>query len=174
MGLGYWINPWWRETHSLDSENAPEVCRSQLIAATKSNLALWWGTGMLRSQFPGSDTIVLLRRPAWVRNSFGTVAAVRCQQGGRGTVMRVTLRSRYFTSAFMTFWLGAVLIFNVFLLYSVASGPASPLDLFPLLMLAFGIGFVVLGRLFARNEGAALLDFIRQTTGAETSVSSYV
>jgi hypothetical protein len=34
-------------------------------------------------------------------------------------------------------------------------------------MVAFGVAFVAFGRLLARDEGAALMDFIRQTTGAE-------
>jgi hypothetical protein len=36
-----------------------------------------------------------------------------------------------------------------------------------LALVAFGVAFVAFGRLLARDEGPALLDFIRLTTGAE-------
>jgi hypothetical protein len=165
-GLGYWINPWWRETHTLDSEKRPDECRSLLIASSSSNLMLWLAKGIIRSQLPGSDVIVLWRRPTWLRNSFGTVAVVRCGAGGRGTTLHITLRSRYVVAGFVTFWLGFVVIFNLVNLYNSAGAVSFEQD-FPLFMLAIGIGFLALGRLLARGEGPALLDFIRQTTGAQ-------
>lgn len=67
----------------------------------------------------------------------------------------------------MTLWLGAVLVFNVLIFSKGASDAVSVAGAFTLFMLAFGFGFVAFGRLLARDEGPALLDFIRQTTGAQ-------
>jgi hypothetical protein len=50
---------------------------------------------------------------------------------------------------------------------SAAMGAGSPAEVFPLFLLTFGVGFVAFGRLLARADGSALLDFIRQTTGAQ-------
>ncbi|HEY8953070.1 MAG TPA: hypothetical protein VIP78_10965, partial [Candidatus Dormibacteraeota bacterium] len=64
-------------------------------------------------------------------------------------------------------WLGGVLIVNLASLYKAAPDAVSPLAVFTPFMLAFGLGFVAFGRLLARDEGPALVDFIRKTTSAQ-------
>jgi len=167
ISIGYWINPWWRETHTLESANTPDECKSLLVASTSSSLRLWLAKGFIRSQIPSSDAIILWRRPKWLRNSFGTVAVVRCHESGSGTAISVTLRSRYVVAAVLMLWLGGVLIVNLASLYKAAPDAVSPLAVFTLFMLAFGLGFVAFGRLLARDEGPALIDFIRKTTSAQ-------
>ena len=117
---------------------------------------------------PGSDAVVLSKRFIVFRNGFGPIAVVHCLPGGHGTVMRVTLRSRIFTAAHLSLWLGGVLIVNLLVIFQSATGHASiaalPFTLIPLALLMGGIAF---GRHLSRGEGPELLNFIRQTTGAQ-------
>jgi hypothetical protein len=123
--------------------------------------------GFIRSQLPGSDAIILWRRPKWLRNSFGTVAVVRCHAGGRGTAISVILRSRHSVAALVTTWLGIILVVNLLSLPKAWPNSLSAVAALTLAMVAFGVAFVAFGRLLARDEGLALLDFISQTTGAQ-------
>ena len=123
--------------------------------------------GFIRSQLPGSDAIILWRRPKWLRNSFATVAVVRCHARGPGTALSVTLRSRYSVIALLTIWLGIILTVNLLSLPSRWPNSVAPVAALTLALVAFGVAFVAFGRLLARDEGPALLDFIRLTTGAE-------
>jgi hypothetical protein len=149
------------------SDRTSDECRSALIASTSTNLFRSWGKGMFRSQVPWSDAITLWRRTPWVRNSFRTMAVVRCLAGDSGTVISVTLRSHYLVAGFISFWLAGVLLFNIVVFYNAAFTSFSPVDVVPLLFPAFGVGLIAFGRLLARADGPALLDFIRQTTGAQ-------
>ena len=125
---------------------------------------------MFRTRLPGSD-IVLWRRRRLARNSLGIVAAIRCEAGGGGTVLRVTLRGRYYVATFLTLWAGAVIDLGVLIYQHPGPDPVSVTNFLPLLMVVAGIGFVVGGRLEATGEGPALIDFVRQTTLAENSGS---
>ncbi len=128
-----------------------------------------WGKPFLRGiAVPRQDRIVIFRRHRWVRNSFRTFAFVRTSPGGRGTRIDVTLRSAYVVAGFMTFWLSLAVLFNVPILIAAISGGGQVGDLlftvpFPL----FGFGLLAFGRWETRADGPALLDFIRQTTGAQ-------
>jgi hypothetical protein len=128
-----------------------------------------WGKAFLRGiAVPRHDRIVIFRRRRWVRNSFRTFAIVRTSPGGRGTRIDITLRSAYVVAGFMTFWLGLATLFNVPILIGAVGGGGQVGDLlftvpFPL----FGFGLLAFGRWETRPDGAALLDFIRQTTGAQ-------
>jgi len=64
-------------------------------------------------------------------------------------------------------WLGGILIVNLAGLFKAGQDAVTPFVALTLFMLAFGLGFVAFGRLLARDEGPALMDFIRQTTGAQ-------
>ncbi len=89
------------------------------------------------------------------------------EPGGHGSRVKVTLRSYYVVAAFMSFWLGGVVLFNIVVLAGALTGAGHIEDLaLTLLFLAFGFGFIAIGRLLAHPDRAGLLDFIRQTTGA--------
>jgi len=128
-----------------------------------------WGKPFLRGMaVPRQDRIVIYRRRRWVRNSFRTFALVRTGPGGRGTRIDVTLRSAYIVAGFMTFWLGLAALFNVPILIGAIGGGGKVGDLlftipFPL----FGFALLAFGRWETRPDGPTLLDFIRQTTGAQ-------
>jgi hypothetical protein len=111
--------------------------------------------------------MVLHLRHLWWHNAFQTFAAVKLRPGGHGTEVSVTLRSSYFVAAFITFWLGLVILFNFGMFGRALTTAGQFQDLaftigFPL----FGFAFLAFGRLIARSEGDALLDFIQQTTDA--------
>jgi hypothetical protein len=128
-----------------------------------------WGKPFLRGiAVPRQERIVIFRRRRWVRNSFRSFAFVRTSPGGRGTRIDVSLRSAYIVAGFMTFWLGFVILFNVPIVIGAISGGGHVDDLlfsvpFPLI----GFGMLAFGRWLTRPDGPALLDFIRQTTGAQ-------
>ena len=97
----------------------------------------------------------------WLHNAFETLAVVTLQPGGHGTQVEITSRSDYLVAAFITLWLGfVVLIAGV---GAVLSGKAEAWG-FLLFFLLFGFGFMALGRLLARSDRAALLEFIAQVT----------
>lgn len=133
-----------------------------------SETGLIGGRTVLRNIIPRGDSVVLRMMHFWVHNSFQTLAVVKLQPGAHGTRIKVTLRSYYFTAAFMTLWLGLVLLFNLFVLGAVVSGAGHFEDLgFTLVFLAAGFGFVAFGRLLTRPDAPALLAFIRSTTDAQ-------
>jgi positive regulator of sigma E activity len=112
--------------------------------------------------------VVLRLRHRWLNNAFLTIAVVRLQPVGHGTRVEVTLRSYYLVAAFMTLWLGLVVLFNIVVLSATLGGSGHIEDLvLTLAFLAFGFAFVAVGRLLARPDAPALLDFIRQTTGGQ-------
>ncbi len=111
--------------------------------------------------------MVLRLRHFWLHNSLQTLAVVRFQPGGHGTQIHVTLRSRYYVAAFLTVWLSFVLLIGIVILSASLAGSSHFEDLaFIVPFLLFGFGFVAFGRLLARPEAPALLEFIRLTTGA--------
>jgi hypothetical protein len=93
---------------------------------------------------------------------------LRLTPGGHGTAVQVTLRSRYYAAGLVTLWLGIAILISVVTVVAFVAGTASLADLwFALLFPMFGFVVLVFGRLLARSERTALLDFIRQTTGAQ-------
>lgn len=81
--------------------------------------------------------------------------------------MEVILRTSYFVAGFMTFWLGTAVLFNAVAFNAEAmNGHLGDLAL-ALVFPVFGFAVVAFGRLLARGERRTLLDFIRQTTGAQ-------
>jgi len=128
-------------------------------------------TGVLQGKpvlrgFRGDGTVLRLRH-IWVRNSFQTFAFLRLSPGGHGTHVQVTLRSRYDAAAILAIWLGIAIVISILSLTQVISGAGNAQDLwFALLFPFFGVVVIVFGRLLARPERAALLDFIRQTIDA--------
>ena len=96
------------------------------------------------------------------------LAEVNLQPGGHGTELRVTLRSEYFGAAFISLWLGFAILFNIVFLAEALSGAAHVQDLgFTIAFPIFGIGLVALNRLIAHPDRRKLLEFIRETTGAQ-------
>lgn len=124
-----------------------------------------WGRPVLRG-FRGDATVLRLRH-TWLHNSFQTLAAITLAPGGHGTQVQVTLRSRYDAAAFLTLWLGLAIIGSVVTVVQAIGGASLDVFWFAVPFPAFGFGFIAFGRLLARPERPGLLDFIRQTTGAQ-------
>jgi hypothetical protein len=101
--------------------------------------------------------VSIWRHRPLIQNSFIPVYYGRfLDQDGR-TVLTGRFAMHRFTSGFMMFWLLAVVAFLVFAMVKVpfATNPMREKVLFfvvPVLMLAFGLGFVHLGRWFARHD----------------------
>jgi hypothetical protein len=92
-----------------------------------------------------------------VNNSFQTLAGVKVQPGGHGTLVEVTLRTSYFVSGFITLWLGFAILFNLFLIATARFQDLGFALVFPI----FGFGLLALGRLLCLSDRSTLLDFIR-------------
>jgi hypothetical protein len=135
----------------------------------RAETGILWGKPFLRvSGLLERNRLIIWRRGRFVRNSFRTRAYVNTSPGGRGTIIGITLRSSQVVAAFMTLWLGFAILFNALVLIGAISGGGHLEDLlftvpFPL----FGFGLLAFGRWETRPDGLALLDFIRQTTGAQ-------
>ena len=96
------------------------------------------------------------------RNSFQTVADVKLQQVGPGTQVQITLRSEYVVAAFITFWLAIAIVFNIVVL---AAGWGHFGDfVLTLFFPVFGFGLLGLGRLIAKGDRTALMEFVIQVT----------
>ena len=133
-----------------------------------TSTALLWNKPPGRRRAPGSDVIILMRPFWWFRNRFETIASVRAQPGGHGTLLRVTLRTRYFAAGYLALWLAGLLVVNLIVIYQSAAGHASITALpFTLVLPAILVAGLFWGRYLARADGAALLDFIREATGAK-------
>jgi len=145
------VNPWWRETHVIESPLPLDECWSRLLDST----ARIWGKPVLRNLLPGPASMVLRIAPDAFRGALGTRAAVKLEPANEGTWVTVTLRSDYSQAAFITFWLGFVVLMNLGFVIG------SHLSVVPLVLPLAGVGFIALARLFARPDRAALLDFIR-------------
>lgn len=109
-----------------------------------------------------------MRRRRLFRNTFETVASVRCVPGGHGTEIRVTLRNRYFAAGYLSLWLGGLILVSLIDVYQSWIGRASITALpFTLLLPALLLSGLAFGRYMARGDSRGLLDFIRGATGAE-------
>jgi hypothetical protein len=148
----------------FDSSLSPDECRKALETQT----ATLWGAPVLRGLIPRGDGLILRARHTFLNNSFQTLADVKLRPGGHGTLVEVTLRSSYFVSAFMTLWLGFVIVFS---LVVVAGAVSHPQELgfvgVTLAFLAFGFGILALGRLLSAGDRNSLLEFVRMVLSTE-------
>jgi hypothetical protein len=102
-----------------------------------------------------------------MQSGLQTLAAVKVRPGLQGSEIQVTLRSDRFTSAFITFWIGSMIIFNLVVVGTALNGGEHFADLaFTVLFPIWGFAFTAIGRLISYSDGRKLLDFIRQTAGA--------
>ncbi len=98
-----------------------------------------------------------------LNNSFETLADVTLPPGGQGTQVNVRLRTSYFASIFITFWLGFTILFNIVV---ITNGTARPGDIsLTLLFPVFGFGLLAFGRLLALGDRSAVMEFVGQVTG---------
>lgn len=104
-----------------------------------------------------------LRQRRSHRNAFRTVMSLRFEQSAPGC--RIIARSfmSVFALAFMALWIGLLGIGLLTTLGAAIDGKGeAPLLMVvvPLLMMAFGVGLLLLGRWMARDEHAFLLAFL--------------
>jgi Na+/alanine symporter len=95
------------------------------------------------------------------REAFRTFAYIKLQPADRGTQLQVTLRSHQLIAAFMTSWIALAALFDIPIAAVVLAGGAKSYNLVvPLLIPAFGVAFIALGRFVVRSERKELLDFV--------------
>ncbi len=114
------------------------------------------------------DRVRLYRFIPMVGNSFIPVFVGRFESRDGGTVLTGQFGMRASTRVFMTLWLGATAAFAVsFLVADFTSRTSTPVWqwLSPLFMLVAGVGFVSLGKWFARNDITWLSRVIAQALG---------
>jgi hypothetical protein len=105
------------------------------------------------------DLVRLQRVTPMVRNSFKPFFVGRFESRDGVTLLAGRFGMSLFTKIFMTFWLGMVALFGVgFLVGSLSATASYPRQIVigPFLMLIAGMGFVALGKWFARNDVAWL------------------
>jgi len=148
----------------LDSPLSPDDCRKALETETGT----FWGRPVLRGLIPRSDGMILRARHTFVNNSFQTLADVKLQPGGHGTLAEVTLRTSYPVSGFISLWLGFAIVFSLFTLVT-ATAHLNELGFVPFVLLfpAFGFGLLALGRLLSLGDRDSLLGFIRMVLSTE-------
>lgn len=154
------------EQRVLRSGLSPEACVERLRAETGS---LWNPFSAWTHPVRGSVTERGFRivRSKRYRNSFEVEARGHWNAEGNGTRIDLTLGVSQWVRWIMMSWLGFIALFCVGWL--AIPGPSSgdmPRLLervFPLLLLAFGLGLVYFGRWLARDEPRLLLEFLRGT-----------
>lgn len=112
-----------------------------------------------------------LRRQIFYGNSFATVLNARLVPTGAGGVeIRCLSRGSGYVRGFMSLWLGFIALWWVGATLAVIVNPM-PLGflfvLFPIPMIAFGVGFVVFCRYLARNDEAVILAWLRDRMEAQ-------
>ena len=114
------------------------------------------------------EIVRLQRVIPMIHNSFKPFFTGRFETRDGVTVLTGHFGMSNFTKIFMTFWLAMVALFAVsFMVTTFNSASSMPPAVVagPLLMLAAGVGFVALGKWFARNDAAWLSGVIGQALG---------
>lgn len=115
-----------------------------------------------------------LRVNIWYMNSFQTILYGRVRVDNDATHVSCTARMRTFVIVFMAIWFGLTLLLGGgAALYAVASMRAGDMStenfvaVFTLvLMLAFAVGLVHVGRSWSSDDERALLAFLEETIDA--------
>jgi hypothetical protein len=157
-------------------ESAPAEFRStygvdesvQRLSAVTSR----WGFSLGETQAVGrvsADSVRLQRVIPMVRNGFKPFFVGRFEIRDGVTVLTGHFGMSAFAKAFTTLWLAMAALFTIGFLAADFSSKNSAtvwLPIFPLLMLVAGLGFVRLGKWFARNDVAWLSGVITQALSA--------
>jgi hypothetical protein len=154
------------EQRVLRSPLTPEACRDHLRAETGS---IW-------NPFSGWSHPVRGRvseRGFWIvrskryRNSFEIEARGTWNPEGEGTRIELTLGVMRWTRWIMIAWLSFMTLFCIgwFAVPAPRSGtmPAALAQIFPVLILAFGLLIIRFGRWLSRDEPRQLIDFLSRT-----------
>ena len=152
----------WRERRiTLRSRLGQDQC----VAALKQDMAGWpfGGTDLVRGRV-GRNKAVLTRRIAY-GNSFRDLVTVHISSAGVGTrldcVTAASLLARIFMAVwfgFLGFWWIAVIAISL----AQRSSLAALMALFPIPMLAFGVGLTAWGRRLSEKDEAVVLAYLRE------------
>jgi hypothetical protein len=130
----------------------------------------WDGSAVIGSI---GETSFRLRKRIFYRNSFQASFSGKLIDDQQGTLLHCRVGLHPFVTAFLTVWIGIVLIRCIWMIVSLASGaiPANrwPQAVIPFLMLAGGVALLKVGQFFSRDEADLLVDFLRRTLDARDS-----
>ena len=114
-----------------------------------------------------------LRKRIFYRNSFQASLSGKLIDDQQGTRVHCRVGLHPFVTAFLTVWIGIVLIGCIWMIASLVSGaiPANrwPQAAIPFLMLAGGVALLKVGQFLSRDEADFLVDFLRKTIDARDS-----
>lgn len=152
----------WRERRTtLHSPRSPDQC----TAALKQDLAGWpfGGEGSVRGRVARRRAVLARRIP--YGNSFRDLVTVHISDSGSGTRLVCVTAAGPFVRAFMVVWF-AFLAFWWLAVIAIAitevSAMAALMALFPLPMLAFGVGLIVFGRQLSEKDERVVLAYLRE------------
>jgi hypothetical protein len=154
-------------TFDLISPLPREECVRRLSSKTGS---AWDGSTVIGSI---GETSFRLRKRIFYRNSFQASLSGKLIDDNGETRVHCRVGLHPFVTAFLTVWIGIVLIGCIWTIVSLASGaiPAKqwPQAGIPFLMLAGGVAILKVGQYLSRDEADFLVDFVRRTLDARDS-----
>ena len=147
-----------------------EACAARLDDAVDTG---WTGFGSKPAIGRVDQTSFRIRKrlPAAVHNSFQSYLTGRMEDSGSATRVRCQFGMHPFVRVFMAIWFAMLFAFGagwiVMASHSNGAGGFTVVGaIIPIMMAVFGVGLVIFGRFFARNEQRFLLDFLAQTIDA--------
>ena len=162
-------------------ESTPAEFRSDYtIAESVQHLAAVtsrWGLSMSQTQAVGkvsADKVRLQRVIPMVRNSFKPLFTGHFESRDGRTILTGHFAIPMAARIFMVIWLALATLFTVALLAGdlhSANGTPTSVPLFALLFPAAGIGVIVLGKWFARNDVAWLSDVMTRALTTPGDIS---
>jgi hypothetical protein len=168
----HWVSGLLYESSPAEFRSAYSVDESiQRLSAATSR----WGLSLGETQAVGkvSAELVRLRREIpMVRNGYKPFFVGRFETRDGGTVLIGHFGMSAFAKMFTTIWLGMAALFTAgFLAAGFSATNSNPvwLPIVPLIMLVAGLGFVRLGKWFARNDVAWLSGVITKALSASAA-----
>jgi hypothetical protein len=141
-----------------------EECVQRLRSKTGS---AWDGSTVIGSV---GETSFRLRKRIFYRNSFQASLSGKLIDDNGQTQVHCRVGLHPFVTAFLTVWIGIVLIGCIWMIVSLVSGaiPGNrwPQAMIPFLMLAGGVALLKVGQFLSRDEADFLVDFVRRTLEA--------
>lgn len=161
-GKALFLSLWTERLTTLRTGLSVSDCVSRLRAELGAGLVMGGSGAVIGRVGSGQAT---LKRKIFYGNSLATVVRARLVQNREGgTEIRCLSNGSGYARGFMAMWFTFILLWWVGATITVVftRDPWGVLFvLFPVPMLAFGVGFVVFCRYLARNDEAVVLDYLR-------------
>jgi hypothetical protein len=145
--------------------------RVECVARLRSKVGTAWdGSTVIGSV---NENSFRLRKRIFYRNSFQASLSGKLIDDNGQTRVHGRVGLHPFVTAFLSVWIGIVLIGCMWMIESLVSGaiPANrwPQAAIPFLMLVGGVAILKVGQFLSRDEADFLIDFVRRTLDARDS-----